>query len=281
MHRRFRRGGLLLLGLALVAACRSAPAPSASAAPAPLERRVRVRPVLLVPRDVAPPSPEPAELLLRQLAWARERYRELLLARDSFELAPGGVLLLEGARSVAEYEASADGGAQASLLELFAHDGVDRASCDSIYLVLFVGTGHWPGGGARPINGGVNTGGGIVVLAADDLAAPNFQSTLQHELGHAFGLPHVDVYGYDMSSNPSLMSYNPAHHTRGFEPSATPGALIPEDLRALHAASRVFPRFAAGPLPAVPAGYSLAPMVFLGPMTLAGQADYAGPAIGT
>ncbi len=88
----------------------------------------------------------------------------------------------------------------------------------------------WPAGGGRPFNGGFNTGGGIVIMSSNGLdRAPNFQSTLQHELGHAFGLPHVDVYGYDMQTNMSMMSYNPSHHTNGFEPSATPGRFIPED----------------------------------------------------
>ena len=87
-----------------------------------------------------------------------------------------------------------------------------------------------PTPGGRPLNGGFNTGGGIIILSSFTLdRSPYIQSTLQHELGHAFGLPHVDVYGYDMKTNASIMSYDPRHHTKGFTESRKPGKLIPED----------------------------------------------------
>lgn len=256
----------------LLAGCRVVPEPAGP-------ERVCVRPVFLVAADAQEPPAASAALVARQLEWARVRYRELLEGRESFEIAPGAPLVLHSPKTKAEWMATHDGGAEEALLELFAHDRVDRFSCASVYVVLFCGTGHWPGGGARPINGGINTGGAIMVLAGEDLAAPNFQSTLQHELGHAFGLPHVDVYGYDMSDNPSFMSYNPKHHTRGFDPSATPGALIAEDRRALNHATRVFPKLAREPLRVDTGGRELAPIVFLGPMQLAGQPDYTGPSI--
>jgi hypothetical protein len=103
---------------------------------------------------------------------------------------------------------------------------------------------------------------------------PNFQSTLQHELGHGFGLPHVDVYGYDMKANESLMSYNQKHHTRQFVPSANPAVLIPEDLRALALNPRVFPKLKFDPAKDIPAGYKLAPrIVTLGPMKIPNHPD--------
>ncbi len=274
LHRAACRNSLACALLALaIFACRSAALATRD------RERVRVEPVFLVPRGAAAPTDEARSLIARHLLWAQSRYRELLGGVDTFELAPGAPLVLDGAKSIAEYEATQDGGAEDCVLELFRHDRVDRNSCATIYVVLFVGTGHWPGGGGRPINGGLNTGGGILVLACDDLAAPNFQSTLQHELGHAFGLPHVDVYGLDMASDPSLMSYNPRHHTNGFEPSPTPGALGPEDRRALNRAKRIFPRLALFPMPDFPPGAAPPPLVLLGPMTLRGEADYAGPAI--
>ena len=55
---------------------------------------------------------------------------------------------------------------------------------------------------------------------------PNFQSTLRHELGHGFGLPHVDVYGKDMKSTPSMMAYNTAYWTRGFDEPAAAARFI-------------------------------------------------------
>jgi hypothetical protein len=246
----------------------------------PLPERVSVKPVFLVPSDAQGPSAEQVELLGEHMRWARRRYRELLDGQDTFELVDGPALVLAGAHEVAFYTSTDDGGAESAVLELFAHDGVDRFSCPYVYVVLFVGTGSYPAGGGRPLNGGLNTGAGIVVLAADNLtASPNFQATLQHELGHAFGLPHVDVYGYDMGTNPSLMSYNPAHATDGLTPSATPGELIPEDRRALALSSRLFPAFEPDPAKGPPPDYALKPMVFLGPMPLPGQPEYTGPSI--
>lgn len=71
------------------------------------------------------------------------------------------------------------------------------------------------------MNGGFNTGGGTILIASRHFTdRPNGQSTLQHELGHAFGLPHIDAYGYPLRGNsPSIMSYNPKHHTRCLKPS--------------------------------------------------------------
>ena len=249
-------------------------------APVAGPERVRVKTVFLVPSDVRRPGPMQVARLGEHMEWARRRYRELLGGQDGFEVAADSPLVLASEHDRAFYLGTADGGAEAAVLELFAHDGVDRDSCPFVYVVLFADTGSWPGGGGRPINGGINTGGGIVILAADALLdAPNFQSTLQHELGHAFGLPHVDVYGYDMGSNPSLMSYNPGHHTNGLAPSATPGELIGEDRRALALATRIFPDYHLDPDREPTPADALAPMVFLGPMALTGQPDYDGPAI--
>ena len=91
------------------------------------------------------------------------------------------------------------------------------------------------------------------------------------ELGHAFGLPHVDVYGYDMDANPSIMSYNPTHHTDGFKPSKTPGILNPEDIRALALNRRIFPRLRFDPEKDVPKSYTMQKSVVLGPMEIPGH----------
>ena len=130
-------------------------------------------------------------------------------------------------------------------------------------------TESYPRGGGRPINGGVNTGGGIVVISSHAMKTkPNFQSTLQHELGHAFGLTHVNVYGYDMGSSDSIMSYNPGHHTRGLKPSKTPGILIPEDLRGLALNNRAFVDLEFDESEQVPKNYKLGKIKHLGPMKL-------------
>jgi hypothetical protein len=84
----------------------------------------------------------------------------------------------------------------------------------------------------------------------------------------------VDVYGYDMESSDSIMSYNPKHLTRGFTPSKTPGKMIPEDIWGLSLNRRAFPKLKFDPKKDVPEGYSLAAqLVPLGPMTIPGQPD--------
>ena len=84
----------------------------------------------------------------------------------------------------------------------------------------------------------------------------------------------VEVYGYDMKSNNSIMSYNLAHHTQGFTPSKTPGKLIAEDLRALAVNQRVFPGLRFDPAKDVPPGYSIAGRIVpIGPMKIPGQPD--------
>jgi hypothetical protein len=123
----------------------------------------------------------------------------------------------------------------------------------------------FPTGGARPFNGGYNTGGGVVQLSSYALSRiPRFQCTLQHELGHSFGLPHVDVYGYSMDTNMSFMSYNPKHYTDGFNPSATPGIMIPEDIRGLALNDLAFPDLEFDPQKDITSGYTIANIVALG-----------------
>ena len=126
---------------------------------------------------------------------------------------------------------------------------------------------NYPVGGGRTINGGLNSGGGFMFIASSELRRnKHFQATLQHELGHAFGLPHPDVYGYDLRANPSIMSYNPANFTDGFRPSRRPGVLIPEDRRALALNKRVFAKATFDPARDLPKGYKLFPKVVpLGP----------------
>jgi hypothetical protein len=154
---------------------------------------------------------------------------------------------------------------------------VNRFTCPYVFLaVLMNAKKNWPAGGGRPLNGGFNTGGGIVVVSSHGLdASPNFQSTLQHEIGHGFGLPHVSAYGHDMGDSPSLMSYNPKHHTRGFAPAAEPGRLMPEERRGLALNRRAFPGLTFDPKRDVPAGYAIADLAWIPPMKIPGQPPYA------
>lgn len=232
-----------------------------------LPDKVSVLPVFVIPKGERPPTNVDKLLLMKHLKWSQQRYREMLGNRDTFQFEPKPDVF----RSKFSIDQFKKGNA-ADLVteELLAHYKTDRYSCKYVFLALFANPGErYPGGGGRPINGGINTGGGIVVISTNALrTSKNFQSTLQHELGHSFGLTHVDAYGYHMKRNASIMSYNPSHHTNEFQPSKTPGSLIPEDVRSLALNDRVFSKLEFNNELDLPNGYEIKPIRILGPMSL-------------
>ncbi len=228
--------------------------------------KVKVLPIFLVPADQAKPTKKDSAFLMRHMYWAQRRYRQMLKNKSTFELAADEPVVYSSKNKLEFYRRARENGAPAIVSEVLSHLKLNRYNCPHILLVVVMNEhDHFPVGGGRPLNGGINTGGGIVQLSSYAMnQTPNFQSTVEHELGHAFGLPHVDVYGYSMRKNDSIMSYNPAHHTRGFKPSRNPGKLIDEDLRALALNDRVFPKLEYQPTKKK----SLKPVVTLGPMNL-------------
>lgn len=94
--------------------------------------------------------------------------------------------------------------------------------------------------GGRSFNGGINGGGGIVVLEYAEMQL-GFYGVLVHELGHAFGLTHVDCYGQNMKTSASIMSYNPLHRSRSIDQGKQAGGLLPQERALLLLNSRVFP----------------------------------------
>ncbi len=239
-------------------------------------KEIKVLPVFFVPKGEDAPAAEQTKRLAQHLEWSRKRYGELLPNKATFAVADEKPRVYRSKNALSYYRTQPEGSAPQVVGELLADLKATRFNCPYVLLVVMMNPkDEFPVGGGRPLNGGFNTGGGIVVLSSLALdRLPNFQSTLQHELGHGFGLPHVEVYGYDMKANDSIMSYNPKHHTNGFTPSQTPGKLNPEDLWGLSLNQRAFPKLAFDPVQDVPKGYALATkLVPLGPMKIPGQPD--------
>jgi hypothetical protein len=278
-----------ILGLVLAAVFTTSAASQTSRKRAPergpsldLPERVSVLPLFLVPAGEPAPTDAQKRALEKHLEVCRRRYAEMLGNRDGFRVAPGGPKVVRARKTVAALHALPEDAAPEIVATLLAEFKANRFTCESIFLtVLMNPKENWPAGGGRPLNGGFNTGGGIVILSSHGLdASPNFQSTLQHEIGHGFGLPHVDAYRYDMRTSPSVMSYNPKHHTKGFAAAAEPGRLMPEERRGLALNRRAFPGLTFDPRRDVPAGYQLADVCWIPPMNIPGQPPYA-PVVST
>jgi hypothetical protein len=257
----------LMLSLGLLAQA------SADIDPTP-PKEVDVLPVFFVAQGESLPTREQKSLLMKHLKMSQDRFRELL--GDTFRIAGKMPDVYRGKRPFAFYKEH-DGGAPHFVGELLEHYGFNRFNCSHVFMILVMNPrDDFPPGGGRPCNGGYNTGCGLLQMSSFALdKVPNFQSTLEHELAHGFGLPHVDVYGYDMKTSDSIMSYNQAHHTKGLRPSATPGRFIAEDFRALSFNKRVFKKFRFDPATDVPAGESISPrIVCLPPLDIPGQPQW-------
>lgn len=246
--------------------------------------RIRMLPVVLVTSDQKPPTSTQKRVWMRHLQLAQQFYKNRLSQSGTFELAKNAPDVIKLKRPLSFYR-SLDKGESALhwAAELLDHYKVSRFQCPYTFCCLVMNPrDRWPVGGGRTLNGGINRGGGLMVMSSFAFdRMPNGQSTLRHEIAHTCGLPHVDVYGYDMAKSHSVMAYNTRHRTTGFRDSATPPELIPEDLRAISLASRVFPKFQFLAKRDLPSKYEMFPrVVTLGPMKIPGHPDY-GPTFST
>src|SRR6516165_10709125 len=155
-----------------------------------LPEQVSVLPLFFVPAGESAPTDTQKQTLGRHLEVCRKRYAEMLGNRDGFRVAPGGPRAIRSRKSLAELHALPEDAAPEIVATLLTEFKVNRYTCPYVFLAVVMNPGQdWPAGGGRPLNGGFDTGGGIVVLSSRGLdATPHFQSTVQHELGHGFGL---------------------------------------------------------------------------------------------
>ncbi len=239
--------------------------------------KIKVRAVFFVAKDQALPTKAQQQKLIRHLRWSQKLYKSLLRNRDTFTIDKTMPLVYKSTHDLNYYRKLPENAAPQIVSELLTYHKSTRFNCPYIFLTVVMNTSDgFPIGGGRPFNGGFNRGGGIVITSSYALEnIKNFQSTLRHELGHSFGLPHVDVYGYKMKSNASVMSYNLSHHTNGFKRSQTRPSFIPEDVRGLSFNKRVFEKLYLNGKKDIPEHYSICPrVVYLGAMQIPGKLAY-------
>ncbi|MCP3921831.1 MAG: hypothetical protein GY714_04520 [Desulfobacterales bacterium] len=237
--------------------------------------KIKVRTVFFVPGDETNPTDVQIKSLKRYLKKSQNIWKQMLKGKDTFGISNEKDLIIKGDKPLQYYKNHKEWAAPEITGRFLKETGHNRFNAPYIYLIIMMNSkDHFPKGGGRPLNGGFNTGGGIIMISSFTLMnTSNFMSTLIHELGHSFGLPHVDVYGYDMKNNRSIMSYDIKNRTYYFENSATPAILIPEDLRLIAMNRRVFSIFTYQP--GIKSNYKIFPdIIWLGPMKISDQPDY-------
>lgn len=235
---------------------------------------VEVMGVFFVPSDMRDPTAKEKADLSKHLSLAQDRYKEILKGRDTFRISNFSPIVYHSPNNLAYFKFSDDEGTGKYASEMMHYLNASRSNMSYVLLIIVIDPDErFPTGSASPINGRIGYGGGMVFMSVYELDSridkqyASFQSTAQHEMGHAFGLPHIDVYGYNMTTSDSIMSYNPTHHWDGFTPPAKQGTFIPEDIRGLAMNKLVFPNLYFDPKTDVTAGYGLKDQITLGALS--------------
>ena len=217
-------------------------------------KKIEVFPVLFIPNDAHVTQArliESAVLLQKHLSLAQQHY-SAILKTDSFNITGQKFPIYRAMQSYQFYlESLGSDTAHQILRELFTWQKDDRMNSNRVYLTIVarpegVGPELATLGGGRTFNGPPGSGGGYIEMEWSSLLRDrpySFQSTLVHELGHAFGLTHAECYGYDMTNNDSIMSYNSRHTSTGLVPGQYPGMFNAEEYFALSQNLPAFPDF--------------------------------------
>ncbi len=206
--------------------------------------RIEVLPVLYIPSDATWVTQRDIDLysylIFAHLELAQAHYKARLKT-DTFKISSEPLFV---------YRAPHDDADGPSVAEILRARHQDRYSSNNIFVVVYVhakprAAGKKALGVGRTFNGAPNTGGGsleleLTAVTYDDY--PGFNAALIHELGHTFGLVHPDLYGYDLGTNGSNMSYNPKSGGH-FMNAPMFGQFNPEEYYTLGQNKRVFPDF--------------------------------------
>jgi hypothetical protein len=210
--------------------------------------QLTVQPLILVASDAPALSAADNQRFMQAFTTVILRYQTMMKYRATFNITPfinadpqnPIPVVNDPNHTVAFYDGTSDGYANESFQAAIAYTGLrdrgypyTRYDNPYVYLILGWGQGNTPGGvdttGGVSMNGGINSGGGATVIKSTGFwtkSPDKLVSTIEHELGHTFGLLHSwdsqyaaagapDEPNYNWCTGLSIMSYNSLHWTHG------------------------------------------------------------------